>query len=227
MTARFFASIVAAGILSAAALSPQIIVAQSPGAAVKTTSPARTYKAPRNIYGQPDLQGFWSNTTYTPLQRPDNVTREFFTKQEAEEVIKKAATEEGEQTTPGTIADVHYDFTQFGLDRSQSALALNLRTSLIVDPPDGRFPPLTPEGRSRAAERAAARKQAGGPFDAAQNQSLSVRCINMDRDGPPMLAGAYNNNYQIVQFDGYVLILVEMLHEARIIPLDKRPQLPA
>jgi hypothetical protein len=66
----------------------------------------------------------------------------------------------------------------------------------------------------------------GGPFDAAQNQSMSVRCINMDRDGPPMLAGAYNNNYQIMQTKDYVMILVEMLHDVRIIPLGKLPKLP-
>jgi hypothetical protein len=143
-----------------------------------------------------------------------------------ENVLKKAAAEEGEQTVPGTVADVHYDFTQFGLDRSQSALALNLRTSLIVDPPDGRLPPLSATGQSRAAERAEARKRMGGPFDAAQNQSLSVRCINMDRDGPPMLAGAYNNNYQIMQTKDYVMILVEMLHDVRIIPLGKLPKAP-
>jgi hypothetical protein len=66
----------------------------------------------------------------------------------------------------------------------------------------------------------------GGPTDAVQNQSLSVRCIVMDRAGPPMLPGAYNNNYQIVQTPGYVMILVEMIHEPRIIPLDGRPHLP-
>jgi hypothetical protein len=155
------------------------------------------------------------------------VTKPFFTKEEAEEIIKRAAADEAEQTVPGTIADVHYDFTQFGLDRSQSALALNVRTSLIVDPPDGKLPPLSPAGERRAAERAEARKRMGGPFDAAQNQSLSVRCINMDRDGPPMLAGAYNNTYQIVQGDGFVMILVEMLHDVRIVPLGSQPKLPA
>ena len=66
----------------------------------------------------------------------------------------------------------------------------------------------------------------GGPYDAAENQPLSVRCIIMDRIGPPMLAGAYNNNYQIVQVPGYVMILVEMIHDVRIIPLDGRPHLP-
>ena len=139
---------------------------------------------------------------------------------------QEAAAVESEQTEPGTIPDVHYDFTQFGLDRSQGPLALNLRSSLIVDPPDGRIPPLTAEGQRRAAERAEARKRAGGPYDAAQNQPLSVRCIIMDRIGPPMLAGAYNNNYQIVQVPGYVMILAEMIHDVRIIPLDGRPHLP-
>src|SRR6185503_19158510 len=78
----------------------------------------------------------------------------------------------------------------------------------------------------RAAARAEASKRMGGPFDAAQNQPLSVRCLIMDRIGPPMLAGAYNNNYQIVQTPGYVMILVEMIHDVRIVPLDGRPHLP-
>src|SRR5207244_7229461 len=135
-------------------------------------------------------------------------------------------TEEGEQTTPGTIADVHYDFTQFGLDRSQGVLSKSTRTSMIVDPADGRLPPLSALGKERAAERAAMIKQRGAATDMVQNQPLSVRCIHMDRDGPPMLPGAYNNTYQIVQTPGYVMILVEMLHQPRIIPLDGRSQLP-
>jgi hypothetical protein len=197
----------------------------------QTTAPApkpaaRGWTAPRTPDGQPDLQGFWTNTTYVPLDRPKNVTKEFYTTEEAAEAIKRAAVSEAEQTVPGTTADVHYDFTQFGLDRSQGPLASNLRTSLIVDPADGRLPPLSAEGRTRAAERAEARKRMGGPTDAAENQPLSVRCIIMDRIGPPMLAGAYNNNYQIVQTPGYVMILVEMIHDVRIIPLDGRPHLP-
>jgi hypothetical protein len=160
------------------------------------------------------------------LQRPNDVTKEFYTRAEVEEMVKRSAAAEAEQTEPGTIPDVHYDFTQFGLDRSQSAFAVNLRTSLIFDPPDGKLPPLSPAGRSRAAERAEARKLAGGPADTERNQPLSVRCINMDRVGPPMLAGAYNNHYQFVQTSGYVMILVEMLHAARIIPLDGRPHPP-
>jgi hypothetical protein len=200
---------------------------KTPSAAAKTNgTPAKPYTAPRTPDGQPDLQGFWTNTTYTPLERPKDVTKEFYTPEEALARSKQLADVEGEQTEPGTILDVHYDFTQFGLDRSQGGMALNLRTSLIVDPADGRIPSLTAEGQKRAAARAEARKRAGAATDAVQNQPLSVRCIIMDRAGPPMLAGAYNNNYQIVQVPGYVMILVEMIHDVRIIPLDGRPHLP-
>jgi hypothetical protein len=192
----------------------------------RVTAAAAGYKAPRTPDGQPDLQGYWTNTTYTPLQRPEGITRDIFTREEAIEIMKKAAAAESEQTVPGTIADVHYDFTQFGLDRNQGGVPLNMRTSLIFDPPDGRLPPLTGDGKARAAARAEARKRMGGPWDAAQNQSFSVRCILMDRAGPPMLPGAYNNFYQIIQSPGYVMILVEMIHEPRLIPLDRRPHLP-
>ena len=208
---------VAAPVIGAIAIALLFIV---PVAAQKK------WTVPRTPDGKPDLQGFWNNTTYTPLERPKGVDREFFTREEAVEMMKRAATEEAEQTVPGTIADVHYDFTQFGLDRSQSPVGVNLRTSLVVDPPEGRLPPMTEDGRRRAAARAEARKRMGGPTDAVQNLPLSVRCILMDRDGPPMLAGAYNNNYQILQTPGHVMILVEMLHDPRIIPLDGRPQLP-
>ena len=240
MNHRVLASIAIAGLFLAVVwLAPALVTAQAPTAAASSRSPAKPlalpkpaepaksgWTVPRTPDGQPDLQGFWTNTTYVPLERPKDVTKEFFTKEEVAERIKRAAAVESEQTEPGTIPDVHYDFTQFGLDRSQGPLALNLRTSLIVDPTDGRIPSMTVEGQKRAAERAEARRRAGGPFDAAQNQPLSVRCIIMDRIGPPMLAGAYNNNYQIVQVPGYVMILVEMIHDVRIIPLDGRAQLP-
>ena len=191
------------------------------------TPQTKTYTPPRTSDGHPKLEGFWTSTTFTPLERPKEVTKEFYTREEAVEVVTRLAALEAEQTTPGTIADVHYDFTQFGLDKSQSQLAFNLRTSLVVDPPDGRIPPMTAEGQTRAAERARARKQMGGPTDAAENQPLGARCIIMEVAGPPMLPGAYNNNYQIVQTAGYVMILSEMIHDARIIPLDGRPKPPS
>jgi len=204
------------------------VAGQSTSTTTKTTgSSAKAYTAPRTPDGQPDLQGIWTNATYTPLERPKGVTKEFYTREEVLEAAKRAAEEEAKQTEPGTLADVHYDFTQFGLDRSQGGMAMNLRTSLIVDPPDGKLPPLSAEGQRRAEERAAARKARGGPHDAVQNEPVSARCLMMPYVGPPMLGGAYNNDYQIVQAPGYVMILVEMLHDVRIIPLDGRPQLPS
>ena len=185
----------------------------------------RKWTVPRTGDGQPDLQGFWTNSTYTPLERPKNVTKEFYTKEEAAELEKRAAAEETEQTVPGTIADVHYDFTQFGLDRNQSALASTLRTSMIVDPPDGRLPPLTAKGQKRAAERAERAKRVGR-WDSAQSNDLDDRCLIFAGAGPPMLPQGYNSNYHIVQIPGYVMILFEQAHDIRVIPLDGRPHLP-
>ena len=100
----------------------------------------------------------------------------------------------------------------------------NLRTSIVVDPADGRIPQLTPQARNAASARAAiAARRPEGPEDFA----LPIRCIVWPTAGPPMIAGPYNNNYQIVQTRDYVVILNEMIHDARIIPLDGRPHLPS
>jgi hypothetical protein len=189
---------------------------------VRAQAPA--YKTPRTPDGQPDLQGFWSNATYTPLERPDNVTKEFYTPDEAVAAEKAAAARENAQTDPGTVADVHYDFTQFGLDRSQATLARSLRTSLIVDPKNGKLPPVTEEGKKILAARAEDAKKLGGRWDSAQSNQLDDRCIIMAGPGPPMMDTAYNSNYHIVQGPGYVMILTEMIHDVRVIPLDGRPQ---
>ena len=199
---------------------------QSPSTAKTNGAAAKAYTAPRTPDGQPDLQGFWTNSTYTPLERPDGVTKEFYSPEEYAKIVKNAAEREGEQTEPGTIADVHYDFTQFGLDRSQSTWAQDLRTSLIVDPPDGKIPLLSTEGRKLAADRAAARKALGAPTDAVQNMPIGTRCIIMAGSGPPLMSSGYNANYQIVQAPGQAVILTEMIHDVRIIPLDGRPQPP-
>lgn len=219
MNHRFRVSVVAAvavGVLLATSLAGQAQV-RTPAAT------AKPYTPPKTPDGQPDLQGFWTNSTYTPLERPANVSKEFYTLDELAAVLKRAAAQEGAQTTPGTTEDVHYDFSQFGLDRSQSVVARNLRTSLIVDPPDGRLPPLTPAGQKLSAERAEAAKHVGR-WDSAQSNQLDDRCLIMAGSGPPMMDAAYNSNYHIVQAPGYVMILVEMIHDARIIPLDGLPQ---
>ena len=187
-----------------------------------TTKPWVVTKTPD---GQPDLQGYWSNNTMTPLQRPNGVTKAFYTKEEFLEAATKQAERDGEEATPGTVEDVHYDHTQFGLDRTQATLTPDLRTSMIIDPENGKLPPVTPEGQKRAADRAAEKRKQGAQYDQAQNLSTTTRCIYMNA-GPPMLPATYNHTYQIVQSPGYVMILIEELHEVRIIPLDGRPHAP-
>ena len=200
------------------------IVAALVLAAAVPSAQSKAYKAPRTPDGQPDLQGFWTNATYTPLERPDGVTKALYTPAEAEAAIKRAVQRESAQTEPGTTADVHYDFSQFGLDRSQSTFVRSLRTSLIVDPPDGRIPPVTAEGKRRLAAREEAQKKLGGRWDSAESNQLDDRCLIMAGPGPPLMDAAYNSNYHIVQSPGVVMILTEMIHDVRIIPLDGRPQ---
>src|SRR4030095_5776490 len=98
------------------------------------------------------------------------------------------------------------------------------RTSLIVDLKNGRLPPITAEGKKILAARAEEAKRLGGRWDSAQSNQLDDRCIIMAGPGPPMMDAAYNSNYQIVQAPGYVMILTEMIHDVRIIPLDGRAQ---
>jgi hypothetical protein len=201
---------------------------QAPASAGKNApaAAAKKWTMPRTADGHPDLQGYWTNNGYVPLERPNNVTKEFYTAEEAAKAAEAAADREAEQTKPGTTADVHYDFTQFGLDRSQTTIVPNLRTSLIYDPPNGRMPPATAEAQKRQAERAAARKALGGQYDAVQNMPLGSRCYFFGGSGPPMLSAGYNPNYHIVQSKDHVMILTEMIHDVRIIPLDNRPHLP-
>ena len=196
-------------------------------AAKPAASTGKPYKAPRTPDGQPDLGGFWSNATYTPLERAQNINKEFYTPEEFEKLKKDRQAQDEEQTTPGTTADVHYDFTQFGLDKSQHTIAVNLRTSQIVDPPDGRLPPITEAAKLRASAAAAERKQQGGQYDRVQNMPNGSRCIIMGGAGPPLRDAGYNSTYHIVQGQGNVMILTEMIHDARIIPLDNRPAPPA
>jgi hypothetical protein len=216
-------------VLIAVFLMPSLAAGQivKSGTSALNVAPAvaKPWAVTKTPDGQPDLQGYWSNNTMTPLQRPNGVTKEFYTKEEFLEAATKQAERDGEEATPGTVEDVHYDHTQFALDRTQRTLTPNLRTSMITDPPNGRIPPVTAEGQKRAADLAALKRKQGAQYDQARNLSTTTRCIYMG-GGPPMLPPAYNHTYQIVQSPGYVLILIEELHEARVIPLDGRPHAP-
>src|SRR5215510_9609595 len=114
---------------------------------------AQTWKMPRTPDGRPDLQGVWTNASITPMERPAELgAKEFFTEEEAAEDRKRALVPQSTAQRGGTEA--HYEFTQFGLDRTQFQIAFSRRTSMIVGP-DGRVPPLTPEAQQRNADRAA------------------------------------------------------------------------
>jgi hypothetical protein len=168
--------------------------------------------------GQPDLQGIWSFATITPLERPDTYAgREFLTESEIAAANQEAATR-GDRRGATADADVAAAYNAFWWDRGKSTG----RTSLIVDPPDGKVPPLTPEARQREAALAAVRR-GRGPADSWEDRNLAERCIQYRP--LPRLPTGYNNNYQIFQTPGYVVLVIEMIHDHRIIPLDGRPHL--
>ena len=183
---------------------------------------AQTGKAPlpRTADGHVDLQGIWDFRSATALERPARFAgREFMTAEEAIAYEKEAVErEDGRPPDDGrTEQSVH---PVWWLDYGKTVVK-SRRTSLIVDPPDGRIPAQTPEGRERAAARRAAARD-HGPADSYENRSLQERCITR---GLPevILPGPYNNNLQIVQTPGYVLLFTEMIHDARVVPMDGRP----
>jgi hypothetical protein len=193
---------------------------------------AQIYKVPRTPDGQPDLQGIWDYRTITPLERPRDLgTKAFFIEEEAANYEKEENRRQnrdlidpekgGALYPPGGVIP----YNEFWYDRGTKVTGTR-RTSLIVDPPDGRLPPWTAEGKKQADLRAAADRdnQTGHPHaDSWEDRPLSERCLFGGNAGPPMTPGPYNNNVQFVQTPGYVVIVTEMIHSARIVPLDGRP----
>ena len=168
-------SLVSIGVLTAAAA---VVVCSAGSVAAQGD-----YVVPRTEYGHPDLQGFWTNQTYTPLERPRDVDKAFYTEEEAAAIWQGRAGRESSLTTPGTIPDVHYDFTQFGLDRSQATMASNLRTSLIVDPPDGQAAGTERPGGGRRRRRARAPGGGAGRRGAAEPGTTAGPSGNLTRWG--------------------------------------------
>ncbi|HEY7333554.1 MAG TPA: hypothetical protein VH639_01630 [Bryobacteraceae bacterium] len=201
------------------ALAGVSVFAQAP-------SGAKAWTAARTPAGKPDLSGIYSTATLTPLERPaDLAGKQFFTEKEvADYEAQFLKTANRDRRDGGADVDVGRAYNEFWYSRGDHIVSTR-RTSLIIDPPNGKIPALTPEAQKRQAERAAMTREHG--FDAPEYRNLAERCLLWATAGPPMLPGGYNNNYQIVQTADYVMILVEMIHDVRIIPLDGRPHLPS
>jgi hypothetical protein len=194
--------------------------------AVSSVSAAEAYKVPRLADGKPDLQGVWTNASATPFERPSKFgTRRAYTKEEADAIEKEergkvaadaAPTDPDEKQAAGALPPVG-NYNLFWTDRGMTAAFIDgeYRTSVIIEPADGKIP--APKQRERRGRSMAER--ATGPADGPEQRGLGERCILSfgSSGGPPMLPTMYNSYYQIVQANDYVLILVEMVHDARII----------
>ena len=203
-------------------------------AAVAAALPAaaQTAEAPRTAWGAPDLQGVWDFRSLTPMERPaDLADQETFTEEEAasfsEEVIRDQSRDLSDADAEAATGRV-VPYNDFWFDWGSTVTTD--RTSLIVDPPDGRMPALTQSAERRRAARAAAQAGVGRdeipPGGWINDLSAPVRCILGFNQGPPMTPSAYNNNMQLFQTEDHVVILNEMIHDARIVPIDGRPDLP-
>ena len=198
-------------VLAFAFLMPVFAVAQTP------RTPAEGSASPSTAWGDPNLQGVWSHGTATPLERPDEYAgREFLTSEEVAEGNRNATTFASSERRGELTAerDVGLAYNQFWWDRGLS----DGRTALIIDPPDGKLP-YTDEARNRGAGNRRPRVS-----DGPEGRNLWERCLTR---GVPRLGGAYNNNFQLFQTPDHVVILHEMVHEARVVPLDGRPHVGA
>jgi hypothetical protein len=225
--------------LAGCLLSALIIVplaAQQPKAAPKTAAPAKAGWTAKTVDGQPDLQGIWANNVITPLQRPVELKGRAHLTPEEMAALKSRVAELFSGDGDAAFADGVFiaairnvktyksadgatgDYNHFWL----AERTFDDRTSLVIDPEDGRVPPFTPDAEKRIAASGAYRRnhQADGPEDL----NMSTRCISF---GLPNVLAGYNANVEIVQGKDYVVLYHEMIHDARVIPLDNRPHIPS
>jgi hypothetical protein len=213
-------------VMALAVASMVLLAAHAQGVAAKTKSSA----VPRTSDGHPDLQGIWTNATVTPMERPAQFAGKL-TATDAEATKYEKQNNDnlyGDKRSENAEQDRDHAYNALFFDRGTELARVDgvKRTSLIIDPPDGKIPALTPEAKKRNAARLQAIEQR---FDRPQDRPLGERCLLGfgSTSGPPMLPVLYNNNYQIVQTRDAIMILVEMVHDVRYIHMDGRPHLPS
>ncbi len=231
-------------VLVAVALAVVSLAAQAPATSATTYGAAPGWKVPRTADGHADLQGVWGNNSVTPMTRPRQwKDKAQLTDAELEDLKQFTAKfiDQGGDAIFGNFVQLALDakdkgaFNQVSYDPTtgnynqfwMADREWDHRTSLITDPPDGQYPPLTPEAEARRAaaakERAAARA-ARGPSDGPEDRPLSERCISY---GAPRTGANYNSYVQIIQSPDTTVLLQEMIHDARVVPMTAKPHLPS
>jgi hypothetical protein len=237
MTTRH--AVLGAAAAAAAFLIAVTLTAQPRSAPAGTEGPAG-WQVPRTTDGRPDLQGVWGNNSVTPMTRPRQwKDKAALTDAEVEELkgLAAQAVDQGgdaifgnfvqqllDARDKGKYDQVSYDPTTGNYNQFWMAdREWDNRTSLVIDPPDGQFPPLTPEAEARRAA-ARAKPAARGPADGPEDRPLSERCISY---GAPRTGANYNSYVQIIQSPDTVVLYQEMIHDARVVPMTAKPHLPA
>ena len=186
--------------------------------AAMTGLAGQQYEAPKTAWGDPDLQGVWNNNTVVPLQRPEQVADRDTLSDEEVAARRQASSDALFSEREGDTGFYNEFWFEYGVDSN--------RTALITDPEDGKLPALTPSAEQRAKELMAVRMRSTQAPDHYLDMSAYDRCITRGLPGA-MMPGFYNHNYHIMQTETHVALVVEMIHDARIIPLDGRDHAPS